>query len=401
MSRAEAPSAFLVSQGGTALSLPDARDEAWRYTPLKALARRALAVGDPDAAVRVLPADTIDATADAARTGARLAVINGALCSERSTLTALPSGLAVASVPRAGAVGPGARDAFDALNRLHAPETLTLAVADGALIAEPLTLDLDAIGAGEDRAWYASIAIGLGRGARMTLIERGVGLDDHAGIGNVALDIALADGAELIHVRIDDEAARATRFDDTRVDVGRNARYTLYARQRGAALARHALTIGLAAPGASATLRGASELDHGRHAANEIAITHAARETRCDIRWRTVVGGRARAGLRGGIAIARGSDASVAALDAKALLLSAEAEVQVQPLLEIDADEVQASHGATVGQLDGGALFYLRARGIGEPEARALLTRAFVDAAFAEVPAGAIAGVLGIELRAR
>src|SRR5690606_11481084 len=109
-----------------------------------------------------------------------------------------------------------------------------------------------------------------------------------------------------------------------------------------------------------------------------IWIEHIARDTRCELVWRGMAAGRGRAVFHGGIEIREGADGNDARLSNKNLLLSDTAEIDTQPVLVIHADEVTAAHGATVGQLDDAAMFYLRSRGLPEEEARALLTAASV-----------------------
>ena len=114
-----------------------------------------------------------------------------------------------------------------------------------------------------------------------------------------------------------------------------------------------------------------------RHLDTRLGIDHIGRDTACALTWRGLGAGRGRAVFHGGILIREGADGTDAALSNKNLLLSDNAEIDTQPVLEIHADEVKAAHGATVGQLDANALFYLRSRGLTQAEARQLLTAAF------------------------
>jgi Fe-S cluster assembly protein SufD len=114
-----------------------------------------------------------------------------------------------------------------------------------------------------------------------------------------------------------------------------------------------------------------------QHLETRLDIRHLARDTSSDALWRGIADGRGRGVLHGAITVAAGADGADARLSNKNLLLSAQAEIDTQPVLEIHADEVKASHGATVGQLDERALFYLRSRGLPLEQARALLTSAF------------------------
>jgi Fe-S cluster assembly protein SufD len=115
-----------------------------------------------------------------------------------------------------------------------------------------------------------------------------------------------------------------------------------------------------------------------RHLDTRLGIEHVARDTSCALQWRGIGAGRGRAVFHGGITIHAGADGSDANLSNKNLLLGEQAEVDTQPVLVIHADEVKAAHGATVGQLDPTALFYLRTRGLPLDDARRLLTTAFV-----------------------
>ena len=124
-----------------------------------------------------------------------------------------------------------------------------------------------------------------------------------------------------------------------------------------------------------------------QHADTHLDIRHDARDTKSDIVWRGVADERARGVFHGAITVAQGADGADANLSNKNLLLSPNAEIDTQPVLEIYADEVKAAHGATVGQLDERALFYLRSRGLPPDAARQLLIAAFCATALAEVPA--------------
>src|SRR5690606_26128214 len=137
------------------------------------------------------------------------------------------------------------------------------------------------------------------------------------------------------------------------------------------------LNVRLEGEDAMLLANGVQLADGRRHVDTRLGIEHIARDTACDLAWRGIAAARARAVFHGGITIRTGADGSDANLSNKNLLLSDQAEVDSQPVLEIHADEVKAAHGATVGQLDPTAMFYLRSRGLPEAQARRLLTAAF------------------------
>jgi Fe-S cluster assembly protein SufD len=365
---------FLASQAGTAgagLAWPSPRDEAFRYTPLRALAARALPIGDAVAATRVV--DPVEGALPGAR-AARLVFVHGAWRKDLSDLGGLDPGIAITDgAPVARAEG---RDAFEALNRLHA-RPVRIRVAPGVAVQHPLELVFLTVGTEADLAWYARVEIDVGAGASLTLVEHHRAAGDPAHVGNVAMALALADGARVSHLTVDEAGLRETRLGATEVELAAASRYDATVLALGGALARRGLAVALAGPGAGTTLRGAAALGGRQHGEMQIEVRHAVGETTSDVQWRAAAAGRSRAVFRGRIGIAAGADGSRAALDNRNLLLSPHAEVDTRPELEIDTDEVEASHGATVGQLDDAALFYLRSRGVCEVEARAMLTQAF------------------------
>jgi Fe-S cluster assembly protein SufD len=182
----------------------------------------------------------------------------------------------------------------------------------------------------------------------------------------------------------------------SQIRLAQGAGYRRIDLELGAALSRHELQVALAGEGASLHANGVLLATRRRHLDTRIEIEHVSRDTSSDLRWRGLGADRGRAVFHGGITIQAGADGSAAMLSNKNLLLSEGAEVDTQPVLEIHADEVKAAHGATVGQLDANALFYLRSRGLPIEQARALLTAAFCrevlsdmdDASLTEVLAG-------------
>src|SRR5690606_1713110 len=193
--------------------------------------------------------------------------------------------------------------------------------------------------------------------------------------------------ARLLHARVQDESTGATLLHRTDAVLARDAEYRRLDLELGAALSRHELNVTLQGDNARLHANGVLLASGRRHLDTRLGIDHAARDTACELVWRGLGAGRARAVFHGGILIREGADGTRAALSNKNLLLSEQAEIDTQPALEIHADEVQAAHGATVGRLDPQSLFYLRSRGLPHAEARRLLT-----AAFCREPLAAMAG---------
>ncbi|TWI00294.1 Fe-S cluster assembly protein SufD [Luteimonas cucumeris] len=379
--------------------LPGPRSEAWKYTPLRALERRTFAPSTD------MPA--FDAAAIAGIAAPRLVFVNGRFDAAHSDTGALPAGMtlqALSSLPaRFGTdarIAQRADEVFARLNAALADEGFVLRVEAGARIDLPVHLVFLGVPQANDRAWHLRHRIELGEGARAVVMEHHLAAGEHAHLANHAMSITLAARAQLIHARAQCEAARATSFLRTDAALASAAGYHRLDLELGAALSRHELNVRLEGDNARLSANGVLLADGRRHVDTRLGIEHIARDTACDLLWRGIGSGRGRAVFHGGITIHAGADGSDANLSNKNLLLSEGAEVDTQPVLEIHADEVKAAHGATVGQLDPTAMFYLRSRGLPEAEARQLLTAAFCREPLTVIDDPALRDALAVALDA-
>jgi Fe-S cluster assembly protein SufD len=206
-----------------------------------------------------------------------------------------------------------------------------------------------------------------------------------AGVQNIGVEVRIGANAHFTHARIAHEAAKAIQIADIAATVARNGSYRLHSGSFGAELSRQELKLSLDGEGAEAHLAGVSVLGDGTHSDVTTHIVHAAGNTQSTQLFKNVAGGRSRAVYQGQITVAKGANGSDSRQTAKALLLGPRAEADLKPELEIFADDVKCAHGAAVGDLDMDSLFYLRARGIPEAEARNLLIRAFLEEAVSAI----------------
>lgn len=393
-----------------AAGLPDTRVEAWKYTALRALSQRSFIHGDAQAATReVDPA----AFALPGLDGPRLVFVNGVFRGDLSDLSSLPGGLALKPLSQAlvhdaeplrFALARRYRergDAFAQLNAAQAVDGVVLRVAAGMKIEAPVRLVFVGAAADVELAWHLRNVIELGEGAELTLVEQHVGSGAARQLGTLVTDMVLRDGARLRHTVSQDAAAEATLVHRHALQLGAQAQALLHVLELGGALVRHDLQAELTGNGARLDTRGVFVPRGRQHTDTQLAIRHQALNTTSSSTWRGVADGRARGVFRGAILVAPGADGSDARLNNKNLLLSGSAEIDTKPELEIYADEVQATHGATVGQLDERALFYLRSRGIPLVEARTLLTTAFCRAVLDDLPDVALREHLADLLAAR
>jgi Fe-S cluster assembly protein SufD len=365
--------------------LPGPRSEAWKYTPLRALERRAFA---PTPATTGFDAAALDARL-AAIPAPRLVFVDGRIDTPRSAVDGLPAGLDVQPLSRLLREGEPRDTNF--LQRRYAGADEVFAVVNAALAAEGAVIRLDhevvadaplhlvfvSTGAAGETAMHLRHLVDLRNAASLTLVEHHLALGAHRGLANHVAHVHLGRGARLLHLRAQDEDAGATAFARTDAVLAAGADYRRTDLELGGALSRHELNVRLEGEGARLTANGVLLADGKRHLDTRLGIEHIARDTACSLLWRGLGAGRGRAVFHGGITIREGADGSDADLSNKNLLLSANAEIDTQPVLIIHADEVKAAHGATVGQLDEQALFYLRSRGVPADLARTLLTFAF------------------------
>ena len=376
--------------------LPEPRTEAWKYTSLRALEQRRPVVGDAVASSRAIDAASFDLPEIK---GPRLVFVNGVLRGDLSRAVH-QDGLSVATLAAVDAAQlepwrtllaheyRGVASAFARLNTALAADGPLVRVAAGARIPEPLHLVF--IGTADDReiAWHVRALIEIGAGASLRLIEHHVeaGMSAAPQFGNVVAQYALGAGARLDLVQIQNAADDATLIRRSEFALADDAVLSTHALEIGAQLSRHDFDVDLGGKGARFASRGVFALRARQHADTHLDVRHDARDTVSDVIWRGVADQRARGVFHGAITVAAGADGSDANLSNKNLLLSPHAEIDTQPVLEIYADEVKAAHGATVGQLDERALFYLRSRGIPPETARHLLIAAFCGAALGDMP---------------
>ncbi len=387
--------------------LPGPRSEAWKYTSLRALERRRFGV-----AAAAPPA--FDAALLAAIPAPRLVFVNGRVDTAASDVAVLPAGLDFGPTSAAAhartdaplhptdcATAGGADAVFARLAAALGGDGLRLRVAAGIVVDAPLHLVcIGTASSDADVAWHLRHVIDVAADAAVTLVEHQLADGAHRHLDNARHQIHVGAGARLTHARVQRGADGATSLLRTDATLDARAAYHRVDLELGAGLSRHELNVRLAGDGARLTANGVLAATGRRHVDTRLGIEHVARDTACELLWRGLGEGRGRVVFYGGITIHAGADGSDANLSNKNLLLSADAEIDTQPVLVIHADEVKAAHGATVGQLDAGAMFYLRSRGLPEDAARRLLTAAFVREPLAAVGDGPLRDRLQAQLDA-
>ena len=252
-----------------------------------------------------------------------------------------------------------------------------------------------------DAMLHPRTRIRLGAGAEAVVVETYAGMTQANYWCNPVTEIELAPGARLTHVRLIEEGTGATHTGLTAVRLEPDSAYGLLDLSLAGRVCRHELQLRLAGEGASCRLDGLFLADGRRHSDHHLRVEHAVPRTASRTCYRGIASGRGRGIFDARVLIRPGADGTDARQDSRNLLLSPHAEIDAKPQLEIYADQVQASHGATVGRLSDEALFYLRARGIERSDARRLLLSAFAGEALGLIQAAGLGDWLAPRIEAR
>jgi Fe-S cluster assembly protein SufD len=344
-------------------ALPTRKLEAWRYTDLRALAAISFAEPAPVAA----PADLPDLGIP------RIVFVNGAYEEALSTPPDFCGKFA--------AVAEASSLPLAKINAEQARDGITLTVPEGVDAGALLLVSYAS--AALPIAFHPRHRITLGIGAKLTIIEvsMGQGVYWH----NPVTDISLHENAALAHYRLQDEGAEAFHLATIRAKIAAGAAYESFSAVIGAKLSRAEFHATLMGPGAKTHLNAAQLLGGHQHGDFTSIVAHDAPNCSSRQTVKSVLDDHARGVFQGRIEVARAAPKTDGYQMNQALLLSNTAEIDIKPELEIFADDVKCSHGATIGALDPEQVFYLRSRGIPEDQARAMLIRAFLTEALEPV----------------
>lgn len=378
--------------------LPGPAVEAWKYTNLAPLAALGLAPAPETVAARVPDADI------AAIAGYRAVFVDGRFDPAQSTLDGLPRGVTVETLaaliardPAAAQAALGTVDALPmvALNAAFAADGLVLHLAPGAVLDQPLHLiSIGAAGA----AFHPRHLIRLEADAVATVVESHVGTGAY--LANAVTDVAVKSGALLKHYTLQNQAAEAYHVGAVRLALQARASYEGFVLQIGALLARHELRAAIDGSDVECRMNGLYLAAGSQHLDNTTAIDHAHPGSRSRQLFKGVLDDTAKGVFQGRVLVRPDAQKTDAHQLSRALLLSRRAEMDGKPELEIYADDVRCSHGATIGSLDQEPMFYLRSRGIDEQTAYRMLVEAFAVEAIDEISAVPVREAFGARVTA-
>jgi len=361
--------------------LPEPRDEDWRFTPLRILDRDDwIAAPRPEAGA--LPADYSISGLDAVR----IVLVDGFLDSELSDVAVFPRGLELLKgsdeVPFPSSKLARTR-AFEGLNLVATPEPFVLRVE--GVIERPVHLVHLSSAADISRLASPCFRVEVAPNAELTLIEDHLSAEGSSDLVNLRVELDVGDNAQVSWTRLVRTGAEHRHLAHMQIRQSRDSVVRVHPMTLGGALVRHDVEVILDGPNSDCGLFGLVMGEGAQIADNHSVIRHRASRSRSEEHFRNVLDGRSRAVFAGRVVVEKGTVGTDAKQNNANLLLSDEARVDALPQLEIYNDDVKASHGSTLGQLDQESMFYLRSRGIDVTTARAILTWAFANVVVEEI----------------
>jgi len=380
------------------MGFPTTRHEDWRFTNVSPLARapfKAVAAGSNGLSLKA--GDLEQALLKGV--AARVVFVNGFFDAKLSDLESLslPAGVCVCTLAGAWESPPKSleehlarhaetdRNAFVALNTALFRDGAFIEIADGVVLDKPIQALFIRAGSTDGTVTHPRTLIIAGREAQAMVIESHVGLSGEPYFTNAVTELVAGENSSLEHLKLQEEGGAAYHIGTVQSVQGRASRLISHSVSLGSRLARHDINSVMAGEGAECTLNGLYQVGGAQHVDHHTRLDHAMPHCSSREYYRGILDGKSSGVFNGAIIVRKDAQKTDAIQSNKNMLLSEDATINTKPELQILADDVRCTHGATVGQLDADAIFYLRARGIGLHAARHLLTRAFANDVIARV----------------
>ena len=372
-----------------AAGVPNLKVEEWKYTDISAIR---------DASYTALPIATVAPTLDPDTvdlpkfTPLRMVFVNGSYSPSLSTLGGLPDAIALDRLADLFVAKTSdvvshleLHDApFVALNSAFVADGVRMTIADGCEIDAPVHVMFVNTPGAEQQLTTVRLIVDAGRNSRCTVIESHFSVAGARGLTNALTQLEADEGSSITHYRVQTDDAATHHIGNVAVNAARDASVETYSFAFGGGITRIDVNADLTGSGASVALNGLFMADGNQHIDHHTRIRHLVGNTHSSENYKGIADGNGRGVFNGKIYVAENAQKIEALQSSKNLLLSDGAEIDTKPELEIYADDVKCAHGATVGQLDENAYFYLRSRGIDMDTARSILTFAFA----ADIAAG-------------
>ncbi len=361
--------------------LPTKRDEEWRFTDISPLTTLPYRPSQPDVKLQIQDIQHLFLE----EVKNRLVFVDGYYSPQLSATTNpalvignLPALLSTHASILESHLGQYAlfdQNVFTALNTAFLRDSAVIIAPQNTVIADPIHVLF--IATQREVTSYSRCLIIGETGSQITLIEDYAALQDAAYITNAVTEISLASNAHIQHMRIQRESAQAFHFASCAVAVAHASHYQSVSISQGSRISRYNLDVRLTDEAAECTIDGLTLISDRQLADTHTCIDHSKPNGTSRQQHKCIADDAAHAVFNGKIMVRPHAQRTNSSQSSRNLLLSKTAQVDTKPQLEIFADDVKCSHGATVGQLDPEEIFYLRSRGLSEKAARNLLTYAF------------------------
>ena len=382
------------------LGFPTIRDEDWRFTNVAPIAQASFAPAD-GSRTELSPRD-IDQFAVPGLVGTQLVFVNGRYAPRLSSPGPLSDGATVSSLaqaftdartvlePHLARYADYARDGFTALNTAFMEDGGFVYVPRGRVIEAPIRLLYVSTETADPIVTHPRNVIVLEEDSQAVIVEEYVTLGAEVYFSNVVTEVVVGQNSVLSHYLIERDSEQAFNVSTLRVQQGRSSNVASHTVLLGGALVRNNVHPVMAGEGSECLINGLFMATGRQHMDNFMRVEHAS--PHCDSRqfYNGILDGRSHGVFSGRIIVHKDAQKTDAKQTNKNLLLSEEAQIDSKPQLEIYADDVKCTHGATIGQMDEGAIFYLRSRGIAEDAARALLLFGFANESLERMKVGPI-----------
>lgn len=378
------------------LGYPTTRHEDWRFTNLESFTKVPFALSN-GALDRSAVRAAIDRVSFHGLETYTAVFVNGRFLPELSSIESLPQGMVLtgigdgldkyADLIRANLGMHADFDSytFSALNTAFMADGVFLWFDAGVVLDKPIHAVYVSSGDGKTAASFPRNLIILEKESKATIIESFVGIDDEEYLTNSVSEIVVDDNAQLTHYKLQRENKKAYHFATTAVRQGKDSRFESMNISLGGRLTRNDVFARLEGESAHSSLDGFYLLDGEQQVDNFTRMVHAAESCTSRQIFKGILDGKSHGVFDGRILVEKGAQKTDAVQTNRNLLLSDDAVANAKPQLEIYADDVKCTHGATTGQLDENQLFYLRSRGFELTRAKALLTYAFVGELIEEI----------------
>jgi Fe-S cluster assembly protein SufD len=354
------------------MPLPTAKTEDWRFTNIAPLIETSFELA-PIAVMHTPPAP---------RDRLVLAFLNGRFAGNASSPAQVAFRMGSLADPKAEIaaicqIAENRESVFTALNSSFLADGAHIVVPDGAIVETPIEIGFTSFSRERVTVSHPRTIIAVGKNAHVTIVERYVGVGVY--FTNAVTEIAVGEGAVVNHVKIQDESTAAYHIANTQIVMAAKSNFTTHFLSLGGALVRNEVRVRFDGEHAEATVNGLYLANGKQHIDNFTVIDHARPNCASHELYKGILDGRSHGVFNGKIFVRKDAQKTDAKQTNKVLLLSDDATINTKPQLEIFADDVKCTHGATVGQLDAVQLFYLQSRGIPLDAARKLLTFAFAN----------------------